>query len=175
MDLKFDWKSLVRQVAPAIASTFGGPLAGMGVSALSTALLGKPDGTEADVAVALATATPDTLLKIKQADQQFAVDMKKLDIDFEKIAADDRASARQREVAVKDNTPRVLAYVYTAGYFAMIAFLFKYGVPDANTDLINILVGILSTVQVAIITYYFGSSHGSAAKTALMAGLEKRK
>ena len=73
MDFKeFDWKGLIKQVAPAIASTFGGPLAGMGVSALSTALLGKTDGQEKEIAQALSTATPDIILKIKQADNEFA-------------------------------------------------------------------------------------------------------
>lgn len=181
MDLKsLDWKSLVRSVAPAIASTFGGPLAGLGVAALSTALLGKADGSEADVAAALATATPDTLLKMKEADQQFAVEMKKLDIDLEKISAGDRDSARKREVEVKDKTPRNLAYLFTIGFFSVLGaelLIAVKGIEIAEAALrtLDVTLGVLFGMMLGVKEYYFGSSHGSAIKTEMMAGLEKRK
>jgi hypothetical protein len=50
--------NLVRTVAPSIASAVGGPLAGMATPAISEALLGKPDGTEAELTEAAAKATP---------------------------------------------------------------------------------------------------------------------
>ena len=54
-------------------------------------LLGLPaDSSEKDVSKAMAAATPDQLLALKQADQDFAVRMRELDIDLEKIAASDR-------------------------------------------------------------------------------------
>lgn len=176
MDWKtLDWKGLLKQISPVIATALGGPLAGTAVSALSTVLLGKENGTETEIAQALSTATPDMILKLKQADNDFAAKMKELDIDLEKISAGDRDSARKREIEVKDKTPRNLAYLYTAGYFIMIFALFKFGVPEASRDLMNTLVGILSAAEIGIVTYYFGSSHGSDIKTSMMAGLEKRK
>ncbi len=42
--MDFEWKTLVRTVAPGIASVFGTPLAGLGVSALLNVLL--PEGAE---------------------------------------------------------------------------------------------------------------------------------
>lgn len=170
-----DWKSIVGSVAPTIATALGGPLAGMAVSAISQAVLGKPDASEAEIADALAKSNnPDILLKLKTAEQEFAAKMKQLDIDLEKIAADDRVSARQREVAVKDTTPRNLAYLYTGGYFVMMAALFKFGVPEESRDLLNTLIGILSAAEVGIITYYFGSSAGSAKKSEMMDKLLKK-
>ncbi len=56
--------SLVRTVAPSLASAVGGPLAGMAVRTISDALLGKPDGTEAELAEAAAKATPEQLLQL---------------------------------------------------------------------------------------------------------------
>lgn len=170
-----DWKSIVGSVAPTIATALGGPLAGMAVSAISQAVLGKPDAAEAEIGEAIVKSNnPEILLKLKTAEQEFAAKMKELDIDLEKIAADDRASARQREVAVKDTTPRNLAYLYTGGYFVMIAALFKFGVPEESRDLLNTLVGILSAAEVGIITYYFGSSAGSAKKSEMMDKLLKK-
>ena len=48
--------NIVKTVAPTIATAMGGPLAGMAVRTLSETLLGKPDGTEAELAAAAAAA-----------------------------------------------------------------------------------------------------------------------
>ena len=90
--------NLVRTVAPTIATAVGGPLAGMATRAISEALLGKPDGTEEELAQAAANATPEQLLALKKAEQDFAVRMRELDIDLERIANEDRNSARDREI-----------------------------------------------------------------------------
>ena len=82
--------SLIETIAPTIATAIGGPVAGMAVKALSTALLGHENGTEDDITSALATATPDQIVAIKTADSNFKIQMKKLDIDLERISADDR-------------------------------------------------------------------------------------
>lgn len=161
-----DWKSIVRSVAPTIASALGGPLAGMAVSAISQALLGKADGSESEVAAAIAkTNNPDMLLKLKQAENDFAAKMKQLDVDLEKIAADDRANARQREAALRDKTPTILAYVYTIGYFVVLSVVWGSEVAANTRETFNILLGILSAAEIGIITYYFGSSAGSSRKS----------
>ncbi|MBI5749596.1 MAG: hypothetical protein HZA00_10775 [Nitrospinae bacterium] len=170
-----DWKSIVGSVAPTIATALGGPLAGMAVSAVSKAVLGNPDATEVEVKEAISKSSdPEVLLKLKQAEQEFAAKMKELDINLERIASEDRASARQREMAVRDKTPTVLAYAYTIGYFAILGVIMKWGVPDNAREMINILIGILSAAEVGIITYYFGSSAGSAKKSAAMEEMLRR-
>ena len=68
--------NLVRTVAPSIASAVGGPLAGMATRAISEALLGKPDGTEEELTQAVATATPEQLLALKQAENEFSIKMR---------------------------------------------------------------------------------------------------
>jgi hypothetical protein len=180
--MSIDWKSIVGSVAPTIATALGGPLAGMAVNAVSQAVLGKPNGSEAEIANAIAASNnPDILLKLKQAENDFAAKMQQLNIDLEKIAAEDRASARAREIAVKDKTPTILAYGYTLGYFLVLAFLIYLGsrgkqLDGASKDLVNVLLGILSAAEVAIIAYYFGSSSGSAAKSVTIEKLaEKNK
>ena len=65
-------------------------------------------------------------------------------------------------------TQDILAYVYTFGYFAFLAGVTFYGFEAEAKDLMNMLVGILSAAQLAIIGYYFGSSEGSAKKTELL-------
>lgn len=121
-----DWKGLIKTVAPTLPTAFGGPLAGMAVNAVSQAVLGKSDATETGIATALAkTNDPEVLLKLKQAENDFIAKMKQLDIDLEKVAAEDWASARQREIAIKDKAPTILAYGYTIGYFLVLRCIFK--------------------------------------------------
>jgi hypothetical protein len=159
---------LIGAVAPTIATALGGPLAGIAVRALGSAL-GLPDGTPPEaVAAAVATATPDQLLDVRRADQAFAAQMKQLDVDFDKVAAQDRASARAREVSVHDSTPAVLAYALTAGFFALLGLLAFRGVPEVNASAVNILLGGLGTAWIMAMTYYFGSSSGSKTKDAML-------
>ena len=89
-----NWKNLLGSIAPTFATALGGPMAGMAVKALSGALLGHEDATEADIGLAMANASPSDLLKIKEADNAFKLEMQKNGIDLEKIAADDRANGR---------------------------------------------------------------------------------
>jgi hypothetical protein len=108
-------------------------------------------------------------MALKKADQDFAVRLKELDIDLERINAADRDSARRREVDSKDPwTPRILGGVIIGGFFATVfAILFGYGVADSA--LAGALIGYVSAKAEQVVSYYFGSSAGSKAKTDAMA------
>jgi len=161
--------NLVRTVAPSIASAVGGPLAGMATRAISEALLGKPDGTEAELIEVAARATPEQLLALKQAEQKFAVKMRELDIDLERLANADRDSARNREVAAKDWTPRILAGLITAGYFGVLFHMLRNGLPThGGSEAMLVMLGTLGTAWGGVVAYYFGSSAGSKEKTDAM-------
>lgn len=161
--------NLVRTVAPTIASAVGGPLAGMATRAISEALLGKPDGTETELAEAAAKATPEQLLALKKAEQDFAVRMRELDVDLERIANEDRNSARDREIKTKDLTPRLLAGSITLGYFGVLFFMLLNGLPTTGgSEAMLVMLGTLGTAWGGVVAYYFGSSAGSKEKTDAM-------
>lgn len=61
----------VAPFAPVVATALGGPGAGAAVRLLSRKLLGKDNGTESEVEAALANATPEQLLALKQVDLEF--------------------------------------------------------------------------------------------------------
>lgn len=169
-----DWKNLVRTVAPGLATALGGPLAGAAVQTISNAVLGKPDGTEEEVAVAVASGGADALLKLKEAENTFAVKMKELGVDLEKVHAGDRNSAREREVKTGDVwTPRLLAATIIGGFLAMVASVLLgkvSGITDpVAAGMIGTLIGYVSAKADQVVSYYFGSSAGSAAKTDLLA------
>ncbi len=163
-----DWKGIVSAVAPTLATVLGGPLAGAAVGALSKSILGTPDGKEADIAKAIVSGNPDILEKIISAENSFKLDMERLGVDVERIHADDRKSARERERDTQDPTVRRLAYLYTVGYFMALWAVWKFGIPNDARDVMITLLGVLTAAQAAIMNYYFGSSAGSSRKTDAM-------
>ena len=168
--MDIDWKQIVRTVAPAIAGALGTPAAAVAVAALSQALLGHPDATEAEVAAAVAGGGPETVLKLKEADHAFRVRMRELDTEDERIHAGDRASAREREAKAGDSrTPRWLAVVITAGFFIVLLALVFAGKPKDGGDALLIMLGALGAGFGQVLQYYFGSSSSSAQKNELLA------
>jgi len=160
-----NWKELVGSVAPTIATALGGPLAGAAVQSISNALFGKPNASEAEIEQQVLTASPEILLKLKQAEQEFAVKMKELDISLDQINALDRDSARKREIAVKDKTPMLIALVSFFGFFGILILLIFKQIPDTAKDPLMIMLGALGGIVVSITQYYYGSSSGSAKKS----------
>ena len=172
--MAFDWKALVKSIAPTIGTALGGPLGGMAGLALSKALGVSEDAAkdETTLAAAVQGASPDQLLALKKADQDFAVQMQKLGFEnveaLEAIAAGDRANARDREIKTQDWTPKVLGIAITVGFFGLLAYLMKREPPAGSRDILNIMLGSLGSAWIGVVTYYFGSSAGSARKTELM-------
>jgi len=165
----FDWKEAVRAVAPTIATVLGGPLAWTAVGALSNALLGKPDGTEDELAAVLKSASPELLGKLKVEEMQFKLKMRELGVEVDKLHAADRSSARQREMAVRDWAPSLIALASFVGFFAILGAMMVWEIPDTSVQPVNIMLGVLGGIIASITAYYFGSSKGADNKDALLA------
>jgi len=155
-------KQIIGTVAPMLGTLLGGPLGGLAGNALAEALgTNDPKAQEA----AIVASNPDTLLKLKEAESGLKVKLRELDIDEEKLRFEDTADARAREIAVKDSTPRYMAYLVTVGFFGVLGYLVVEGKPVSGGDVMLVMVGSLGTAWTGIVAYYFGSSAGSAAKT----------
>ena len=164
MDILKTFGPLIGSVAPTIATALGGPVAGMAVKALSNAFFGHGDASQDEIQAALANPTADQLSALKKIDADFRVQMKSLDIDLERIAAGDRASARDMQKETKDWIPRALAVSVTIGFFAILLYMLVYGLPTTGNEALLLLLGALQTAWGGIIAFYFGSSSGSQQK-----------
>jgi hypothetical protein len=153
---------VLKTVAPTIADTLAGPFAPL-VDPVVRAIFGTTDPKQ--VSAALLNATPDQILALRQADDAHAEKLVQLGIDRDKLAFDNIANARAREIALHDSTPKYLAYLITFGFFGTLAYLIIYGKPTTGGDVMLVMVGSLGTAWSGIVSYYFGSSAGSAAKT----------
>lgn len=72
------------------------------------------------------------------------------------------------------DTTRILAVVYILGFLAFVGGLFFVPIPTGNKDLILTIAGIMSTIQAAIIGYYFGSSKAAEASQRTIAASKDR-
>jgi len=159
---------VLQTVAPTVALAVGGPFGPIAAAAIHAALGSADDkGAEGQ----LLAATPDQLIALKKAEQDFQVQMKALGIQEEQLVYTDKASARAREEVVKDSTPMWLAMFVTFGFFAVLGDLLVNGKPTQGGDVMMVMVGSLGTAWTGIVAYYFGSSSGSAAKSDTIAKL----
>jgi len=166
---KFDWKATLASVAPALATALGGPLAGLAAQHVSNAILGKPNGDESEMAQAMATGGADALLKLKQANQQFELELKRLDIELEKLAYTDTISAREREIKTGDTlTLQILASIII-GAFLLIVWTVLFEEISIDTAIAGTLIGYVSAKADTVVGYYFGSSRGSKEKSDALA------
>ena len=161
-------------IAPTVAKLIpfpGAPLAGMAIGALGDALLGDGSAPAERVAekVKELMMTPEGVAKLREIDASLAIRMRELDIKVDEIHAGDRDSARKREASTGDSwTPRLLAALTTGGFFGLIGVMCFVKVPIENRDAIMLAIGALGAGWSAILSYYFGSSRGSAAKDELL-------
>ncbi|KQP39685.1 hypothetical protein [Pseudorhodoferax sp. Leaf274] len=170
----FDWRKFVSGVAPALGTALGGPLAGAAIKVLAGAVLGDENASEADVAAAISSGqlTGEQIVSIKAAEQAFAVRMRELDIDVEKLnqAADeavmrDVQDARARQTATKDWMPQVIFFMLAAAWAGTLA-LFYFAPLPVDEFLRALIVRAYATVETGLtgaIAYFIGSSRGSKA------------
>lgn len=170
----FDWKTLLKSVAPVAASIIGGPFAGMAVEAIAGAI-GDPGATKEQIIEKLqaGTLTAEQMTALKTADAALKIKLRELDIDLEKVHAADRASARDMAAKTGDVwTPRILAFVVLITWGVVQYHLLTAVVDPTMRELVARLLGTLDAALMAVLYYYYGSSAGSAAKNEALAKKE---
>ena len=162
-----DWKKVISSVAPTLGTALGGPLGGVAVTGILSALgiegSTDPEQNEKLLEEKMKLASPADLVTLKEAEYQFKKDMKKMGVDIEAIHAKDRDSARKREVKIGGYTTPLIAVIVVVGFFGMAAAVLL-GVTDAMTTtavgFAGTVVGYASAKADQVISYYFGSSSG---------------
>ena len=126
---------------------------------------------------------PDMELKIRQALQDYELKKSQQDVDLSKIAADDRKSARDMNIASlqqDDKFVKRFIYIYasiaTFATFAYIFFITFYPIPESNIRFADVVLGfMLGTFLGTIINFFFGSSSSALAKTQVIDKLVRGK
>ena len=154
----------LRQIAPTIATALGGPLAGLAVDAISKAVGIDPKDVQATIDQGKLSS--DQIAQLKSAEIAMAARAQELGLDFEKLAVDDRKSAREMQVATQSWIPGGMAIIVTCGFFGILVGLMTEHFK--TSDALMLMLGSLGTAWTGIIAFYFGSSAGSQAKDDLL-------
>ena len=154
--------SLLKNVAPALATVVAGPLGGIAMKTIAEKL-GVEDTVEA-IATAIQT-DPEAAQKLADIDlKQFELEVK------------DRDGARAMQIAAlqqDDWFAKNFIYLFTSAWsiFAMAYFGFvTFGnVPEGGVRMADTILGVLiGTVLTGFFNFYFGSSKSSKDKTEAM-------
>jgi hypothetical protein len=153
--------NILKSAAPMLATAVAGPLGGAAVGMIADKL-GIDDKTVEGVTAALA-ANPANLEKLKE-----------MELEFAKIDAADRDSARKREVEmakadvhfITKNITSILAIGILTGSIVIAMLVFFVDFPDSQENILIFVLGSLFSIATQVVSYYFGSSQGSKDKTA---------
>jgi len=163
-----DW---LKTIAPLLGNALAGPLGSIAASFIAAKLGLKSETVEAVTdALSDGKLSAGQITSIKLAEIEFKRFLESKGITLAEIDATDRDSARTREAKTGDTlTPRVLAFAVTLGFFGVLGWLLVVGKPDIGGDALLVMLGALGSAWGAIVSYYFGSTAGSASKTAIIA------
>jgi hypothetical protein len=154
--------TLLKGIAPAVATAVSGPLGGLAITALADKF-GVADDVKAVTTAIL--GDPDAAQKLAELDlRQFELENA------------DRANARHmQETALNDDDKFAKHFIYWFAWFWSVGsmtyfFAITFGqVPASGKDFGNIILGfLLGTAVATIISFFYGSSKSSKDKTEAM-------
>lgn len=169
----------LKTIAPTVASALLGPLGGVAVSALGT-ILGVSEPTQAKIAEVIKDAklTPDQVGQLRELELKYQNDEAERGFRYADLAFKDRDSARKANVEggvqVHMFWLSVILLCLTLG--CEVAVLF-YGYPDDKIPemVVGRILGLMDAVCMLVLSYWFGTTSGSKAKTSLLAASQPVK
>ena len=158
-----DW---LTQIAPGIATALGGPLAGLAVTAISKAL--NIDEKDVQSTIEQGKLSADQLSSLKQAELELQAKAQELGLNFEKLATDDRKSAREMQVSTKSFVPALLSILVVCAWALIQYFLLTHVIAQEMRELVARVLGTLDGALMLVLSFYFGGSSDSQNKDDLL-------
>jgi hypothetical protein len=160
---------LIANSAPTLGSAVAGKageLMGIIAKNVISSVFSLPENSDEDNIYNAIKNNPEALLKLKDAEIAFQQKLVDAEIEFEKISASDRDSARKMQIATNSKFPELLA-IFIIGFTCFICFyILKNGVPKNVSEMVaGSILQLFMSLSVSIIGYFFGSSIGSKIKT----------
>jgi hypothetical protein len=164
-----DW---LKSLAPTVATALLGPLGGAAVSALGDAL-GISGATQAKIADAIkaGTLTPEQISAIKKMELDYQTQEAERGFKYADLAFRDRDSARQASVTggTLNRLFWLSLWLISTVLIAELCVLW-FGIPHGVPEIIvGRVLGMLDSVAMQVMNFWYGTSSGSAQKTELLA------
>jgi hypothetical protein len=160
---------VLRNVAPTLIAATGSPLAPLALN-IAKKVMGNESMSDESLeeAVAVASGSTEGLAQLRTIEAELQKVELEQDFKFAELDVEDRKDARARQIALRDNTPAVVLYLTTAGFFGCLAYMLVYGLPANGGEALLLMIGTLGAAWGSAITYFVGSSAGSRAKNDLL-------
>ena len=94
-------------------------------------------------------------------------------LELEKIYAGDLQNARNRQIAMNDDTPRLIALIITGVVIALVLLLMFVNIPSNNKDLVTQVVLTIVAGWGGMMAYYFSTTARSKDKDDRIERLQK--
>lgn len=165
----------LKGLAPTLASALLGPLGGVAVAAIGK-IIGVDSATVNTVTKAFEDGkiTPEHLAAIKELELQYQNEEKERGFRYADLEFKDRDSARQMQISTQSNTPTVLTYMVTAGFFGILGWM-MHDNSVVDSPPIMIMLGSLGTAWTGCISFWFGTTSNSQNKDRLLANSSPAK
>ena len=101
--------------------------------------------------------TSEQMVALKKTEKDFELQMKQLEVDIYKLETEDIQDARDK--FSNDWTPKFLGVLCLVGFFGYIGMVTLYPQPDSSDDIVMLVIGSITGIATAVISFYFGSSN----------------
>ena len=164
----------LKAFAPTVASALLGPLGGTVISGIGS-ILGLSEPTKQTIADAFTAGqlTPEQISQIKALELQLQAEEKERGFRYAELEFKNTQGAREMLASTRSLTPSILTYLVTAGFFGVLASLMV--TEGKASEPLLVMLGSLGTAWAACINFWFGTTAGSQAKTAIIAQSEPVK
>jgi len=158
--------SILEQIAPTIATALLGPAGNIAISLVSKAL--GIDEKDVQSTIESGKLTSDQLASIKQAEIELKAKAQELGLNFEKLAVDDRKSAREMQMSTKSFVPALLSILIVVAWALIQYFLLTHVIAQEMRELVARVLGTLDGALMLVLSFYFGGSSDSQNKDDLL-------
>lgn len=164
-----DWLKKIAGHAPDIVAAIasgGATLPATALRIVSKELLGYETNNADLVEKAVNNATPGQLIALRQCNNDFII--RKIELQNQEWA-NQRADTQDARKNNKGHPMTVVLPLLLFCLFSAMSYaLVKYAIPEENRDILTFMTGQVSGFMAAGVTYWLGSSRGSAEKSSAM-------
>ena len=189
---------IIKTILPFLVTVLSGPVPGMAIQLLSKIFPNKEIDTPEKLQEEYQKITqyensdvdknsPDYLMQ-KKINENILVEIENAEnklklkfneagissvLELEKIYAGDLQSARNRQIAMNDDTPRLIALIITGVVIALVLLLMFVNIPSNNKDLVTQVVLTIVAGWGGMMAYYFSTTARSKDKDDRIERLQK--
>ena len=189
---------IIKTILPFLVTVLSGPVPGMAIQLLSKIFPNKEIDTPEKLQEEYQKITqyensdvdknsPDYLMQ-KKINENILVEIENAEnklklkfneagissvLELEKIYAGDLQNARNRQIVMNDDTPRLIALIITGVVIALVLLLMFINIPSNNKDLVTQVVLTIVAGWGGMMAYYFSTTARSKDKDDRIERLQK--